>query len=89
METYWEQDEDRRAYDALKVEMLKRRLDRMRAEGYTTPQCVGCIYGLYQDSFISEREELALYTYVDPGELYNDCGVYWDAFDAANPLEGE
>ena len=54
---------------------------------FSTADVVGFIYGLYQDAYIEEYEETALYGIADPDELFNDAGEYWWNWEEAeNPL---
>ena len=41
---------------------------------------VGFIYDLYQEGYIEEYEENALYGIADPDELCNTPGEYWEAW---------
>ena len=67
------------------IDSLKNILSDMLNSGTTIQYCVGCIYGLFQEYYLSEDQEIELYMFVDPEEKYNDCSEYWEEV-TDNPL---
>lgn len=69
-----------------KFDAVKAKLAQMMADGWEIPKLVACVYDLFQDYIISERQEIELYNFVDKDERYNDVGSYWRNMDYKNPL---
>lgn len=67
------------------IEELKALLTGLLDKGTSIRDCVGYIYGLYQDYQLSEDQEMELYMFVDPDELWNEPSEYWRKQDD-NPL---
>ena len=67
------------------IEGLKGILSELLNKGTSIKDCVGYIYGLFQDYQLSEDQEVELYMFVDPDELWNSPSEYWNGQDG-NPL---
>ena len=67
------------------IEELKEVLFELLNKGTSIKDCVGYIYGLFQDYQLSEDQEVELYMFVDPDELWNSPSEYWNGQDG-NPL---
>ena len=65
---------------------LKDQLDKLEMD---IPSKLACIYDLWQNYEIEEKEEEELYDYVDPNEEYNNVSEYWWNMDYENPLKVE
>lgn len=68
------------------IEELKTVLSVLLNKGTSIKDCVGFIYGLFQDYQLSEDQEVELYMFVDPDELWNSPSEYWFEQEDKNPL---
>ena len=68
------------------IEELKMILSDLLNRGTSIKDCVGFIYGLFQDYQLSEDQEVELYMFVDPDELWNSPCEYWLEQEDRNPL---
>lgn len=81
-----DQDDDSCATTREKIEELKKVLSELLDNGTSIKNCVGYIYGLFQNYQLSEDQEVELYMFVDPDELWNSPSEYWNEQDGENPL---
>lgn len=65
---------------------VKQKCKELMNAGTSPKYVIGCIYGLFEDYIISEKQESELYQLVDPQELYNDVSDYWQEIDGDNEL---
>ena len=65
---------------------IKKKLNELKIQGWEIYKLVACIYDLWMDYILSDKQEAELYQIVDPKELYNDCGKYLYDMDYDNPL---
>ena len=85
---YWVWDEpDYISYNYMATPIIKKRIDKRFADGYTIDNVCGCICGLFHDNLIDEAQEDELYIYADPDDKM-DIAPYeaWCEFDEENPL---
>ena len=80
-----DQNDDSCATTREKIEELKNVLSELLNKGTSIKDCVGYIYGLFQNYQLSEDQEVELYMFVDPDELWNSPSEYWNGQDE-NPL---
>lgn len=68
------------------MKIIKAKCREELKKGTDPRYLIGCIYGLYEDYIISEKQESELYKLVDPEELYNEPSEYWWGIDGNNKL---
>lgn len=65
---------------------IKKKLKELKIQGWEIYKLVACIYDLWMDYILSDKQEAELYWIADPTESYNDCGKYLNDMDYDNPL---
>ena len=89
LDVFAESDWDDCSIPKEKIEELKNLLTKLLNKGTPIKECIGFIYGLFQDYQLSEDQEMELYMFVDPDEKWNDCSEYLEEIldkYGSNPL---
>ena len=86
---YWADEEPEYiSYKYMAVPRIKKRIDKMFADGYTIDEVCGCICGLYHEYLIDEAHEYELYKYADPDDTMKIAPFEaWNEFEGNNPLD--
>ena len=86
---YWVWEEpDYVEYTYMAVPKIKKRIDKMLADGYSIDDVCGCVCGLYHEHLINDAQEEELYIYADPNDVMEIAPFEaWWNFEGDNPLD--